>query len=151
MRFKSSWWKHFSMSHEVRVLSMSDLERKYKYLQHSESSSEIKRLTKPDFIFQCPGSLAWIKAVTPVRKSAQVSVCAQINPWIINVSLQSGQLDIGQSCKRKWVETRILFLPFLASSLKDSWDISKKVIHHRKMKNKSLGKSHELQKQCVNI
>ena len=61
---------------------MSNLERKYKYLQHSQSSSEIKRLTEPDIIFQCP--------VTPVRKSAQVSVHNQINPWIINVPLQSG-------------------------------------------------------------
>lgn len=69
---------------------MSNLERKYKYLQHSQSSSEIKRLTEPDIIFQCPVPLAWIKAVTPVRKSAQVSVHNQINPWIINVPLQSG-------------------------------------------------------------
>ena len=58
---------------------MSDLERKYKYLQHSESSSEKKRLTEPDIIFQCPVPLVWIKAVTPVRKSAQVSVCAESN------------------------------------------------------------------------
>lgn len=112
-----------------------------------------KETDKPWLYF----SVSWLIGVDQgchAREKISTSVCLCTITLILGSSMcpyNQGNLTLGQSFKRKWVETRILFLTFLASSLKESWDISKKVIQHRKMKNKSLGKSHELQKQCVSI